>query len=220
MTRRRFAFWLGLSLFWLAEKAGIPIFDQLAAVTMRSFEATEDSWQSTPKSPGDPGEIRWKAAENSHWQWYERETWLRGKWTLSGITTPIHKVTGQPYLGKDGYLDESLVPVAITGSHSAMKSELHRKPDSHSKVKIPSGQTQPDPARRARHGRPPSQWLRSLRADEIRVWLKTIDVPEAGVSGMTYWDHLVEDHFFNPKKIVGLSIDEQAKLHGAAHFGY
>src|SRR5262249_20746487 len=77
-----------------------------------------------------------------------------------------------------------------------------------------------DPARRARHGRPPSRWLRSLHAEEIRIWLKTIDVPEAGVEGMTFYEHLTRDHSFDPDRIVGLSIDEQAKLHAAAHHGY
>jgi hypothetical protein len=76
------------------------------------------------------------------------------------------------------------------------------------------------PARRARHGRPPSKWLRSLNADELRVWLKTIEVPEADVSGMTFWEHLTRDHSFSPEKIEGLALDEQAKLHAAAHFGY
>ncbi len=51
--------------------------------------------------------------------------------------------------------------------------------------------------RRARHGRPPSRWLRSLHSDELRVWLKTIEVPEAGVEGMTFWEHLTRDHSFN-----------------------
>ncbi len=74
--------------------------------------------------------------------------------------------------------------------------------------------------RRARHGRPPSRWLRSLRADELRTWLKTIDVPEAGVEGMTYWEHLTRDHFFDPQRIAGLNKAEQARLHAAAHFGY
>jgi hypothetical protein len=74
--------------------------------------------------------------------------------------------------------------------------------------------------RRARHGRPPSKWLRSLKADELRIWLKTIEVPEAGVEGMTYWEHLTRDHSFDPERIEGLTIDEQAKLHAAAHFGY
>jgi hypothetical protein len=83
-----------------------------------------------------------------------------------------------------------------------------------------SGDGKPDEARRARDGRPPSKWLRSLSANEIRIWLRTIDVPEFGVSGMTYWTHLTRDHSFDPLKINGLTIEEQAKLHAAAHFGY
>lgn len=79
---------------------------------------------------------------------------------------------------------------------------------------------EPHPNRLARHGRPPSQWLRSLEADELRVWLKTIEVNEAGVSGMTYWVHLTRDHYFDPVKIEGLTIDEQSLLHAAAHAGY
>jgi hypothetical protein len=79
---------------------------------------------------------------------------------------------------------------------------------------------QPDDKRRARDGRPPSQWLRSLKAEELRVWLPKIDPPEAGVSGMTFWTHLTRDHSFDAENIKGLTIDEQAKLHAAAHDGY
>ena len=75
-------------------------------------------------------------------------------------------------------------------------------------------------SRRARHGRPPSRWLRSLNADELHIWLQSIDVPEAGVEGMTYWTHLTRDHSFDPARIEGLQIDDQAKLHAAAHYGY
>jgi hypothetical protein len=113
-----------------------------------------------------------------------------------------------------GYLDESLVPEnvrqGISESTTETSDETHFEAD-HGK---------PSPARRARHGRPPSRWLRSLNADELRVWLKTIDVPEAGVSGMTFFEHLTRDHSFDAKKITGLTQDEQAKLHGAAHYGY
>ena len=54
----------------------------------------------------------------------------------------------------------------------------------------------------------------------MRLWLKTIEVPEADVEGMTYWTHLTRDHSFNPERIAGLTIDEQATLHAAAHYGY
>jgi hypothetical protein len=77
-----------------------------------------------------------------------------------------------------------------------------------------------DPIREAREGRPASKWLRSLDVDELREWLPTIDVREAGVEGMTYWEHLTRDHGFDPERIEGLTEDEQAKLHAAAHAGY
>ena len=78
----------------------------------------------------------------------------------------------------------------------------------------------PSASRRARHGRPPSKWLRSLQADELRIWLKTIEVPEATVEGMTYLVHLTRDHSFTEANVVSLTIEEQAKLHAAAHHGY
>lgn len=79
---------------------------------------------------------------------------------------------------------------------------------------------EPHEQRRARHGRPPSRWLRSLDAAELRTWLATVEVPEAGVSGMTFWVHLTRDHLFEPRRIRGLTTEEQAKLHAAAHHGY
>ncbi len=74
--------------------------------------------------------------------------------------------------------------------------------------------------RRAQDGRPPSEWLRSMDADELRDWLADIEVPEAGVAGMTFWTHLTRDHMFRPLLIKGLTEAEQAKLHAVAHFGY
>ena len=170
------------------------------------------------KSPAATDETaapeHWTAASNRTWRWFERENYVDGRWKLTGITTPIDKQTGQPYTGKTGYLDESLAPVEMRLANQAA-SPAEAADDTAERE-----DHQPDPVRRARHGRPPSKWLRSLHADEIRIWLKTIEVPEAGVSGMTYWTHLTRDHFFDPDKIAGLTIDEQAKLHGAAHFGY
>lgn len=87
---------------------------------------------------------------------------------------------------------------------------------------VPDSNTpgKPDPVVRAREGLPPSRWLRKLNANEIRRWLKTIKVPEVGVSGMTYWTHLTEHHLFDAERIKGLSESDLAKLHAAAHFGY
>jgi hypothetical protein len=200
-------FWVSFGIFGLAEKLHINGLDRLAAATMRLADpSSADDVIVAPE--------HWTAAENNSWHWYERETFSGGRWKVSGITTPISKQTGEPYTGSVGYLSESLVPAEmrggnqIAGTDNATEGEIEPAPHT------------ADSKRRARHGRPPSKWLRSLHADEIRIWLKTIEVPEAGVSGMTYWTHLTRDHFFDPKKIAGLAIDEQAKLHAAAHYGY
>jgi hypothetical protein len=208
MTRRRFAFWLSFGLFSLAQKLRVYGLDELAAATIRATEPVTKAPVSLPP-------VHWRAAANELWQWYERETLINGQWTLSGITTPVNKQTGERYTGQAGYLDESLVPEKTRRGYveSMTAEEL-------AEFQAEFGERKPHPKRQARHGRPPSKWLRSLNADELRIWLKTIDVPEAGVSGMTYWEHLTRDHSFDPVKIEGLTEDEQAKLHGAAHYGY
>jgi hypothetical protein len=205
LTRRRFAFWFGLGLFSLGEKLNAQGLDSLAAAIMRSAE-TEDPPAAAPE--------HWRVADNRTWWWYERETFVDGRWKVSGMTTPINKETGQSYTGHSGYLDERLVPSDVRLGYQGDDSEIAGETGDG------LGLPRPDPDRRARHGRPPSKWLRSLQAEEIRTWLRTIEVPEAGVSGMTYWTHLTRDHSFDPKNLAGLSEDEQAKLHAAAHHGY
>ena len=199
MTRRRFAFWLGICLFWIAEKTRAQTIDDLAAALMHGTEPIEN-------------EERWTAKENRTWRWFERETFRNGTWRVTGITTPIHKVTSEPYTGRTGYLDEKLVPAEVRRRDKVVKVEPPKKAN--------PGDGQPSAERRARDGRPPSKWLRSLNADEIRIWLRTIDVPPVGVSGMTFHTHLTRDHSFDAAKIEGLTVAEQAKLHSAAHYGY
>lgn len=210
MRRRQFAFWMGFGLFNLGERLGIGGLDNLAAATMRLADEPLEAVE-----PGDA--VHWTSAENSNWRWFERENLINGRWKLTGITTPINKYTLERYEGRTGYLDDNLVPAHLRSAYEPSSLE-ETSEDSDAPIE-PAPHT-PDPARKARHGRPPSKWLRSLNAEEIRVWLQTIDVPEAGVSGMTYWTHLTRDHSFDAKKIEGLSEDEQAKLHAAAHFGY
>lgn len=207
MTRRRFAFWIGLGLFSLADKLRVYGLDELAAATMR---AAGGGPAVTPNSLP----LHWRAADNGVWRWFERETLIDGTWTLSGITRPVEMETGKASETEEGYLDEALVPEIMRPGHRrhGEKSEEGTTAEFESH--------EPDSDLRARHGRPPSKWLRSLYAEELRIWLKTIDVPEATVSGMTFWKHLTEDHSFDPVRIEGLSIDEQAKLHAAAHYGY
>ena len=124
----------------------------------------------------------------------------------------MHKQTGR-CAEHERYLDDSLVPEPVR--RGEVPSPVDR-----ADTAVEDDAGRPSPMRRARHGRPPSRWLRSLRADELRIWLKTIDVPEAGVEGMTYWEHLTRDHFFDPARIAGLNEAEQARLHAAAHFGF
>jgi hypothetical protein len=222
MKRRRFLFWISFGLFSLGERLRADGFDALAAAALGVAEPAADG-----KPPAAP--VHWRAASNTTWRWYERENLVDGQWKLTGLTTPIHKVSGQLYTGHTGYLEESLVPAEIrggdksAGERSAGEKPAGEKPaddKSAPPAAVEPGDGKPDATRRAQHGQPPSKWLRSLHSDELRIWLKTIDVPEAGVEGMTFWEHLTRDHSFDPKHIAGLTIPEQAKLHAAAHYGY
>ena len=213
MTRRRFAFWLGMGLFWVAQKLRASAIDELAAAIMRGTEP-KASPLGEPLQTAAPSEERWWRAENNDWRWYQRETRIGGQWQRSGISTPMNKTTGEPYTGRSGYLDSSLVPEDVRLAYEAFESD---------ETKFAAdgpGDGQPDAARARGDGRPPSRWLRSLKADELRIWLKTIEVPYVGVGGMTFWTHLTRDHSFDPDNVEGLTVAEQAKLHSAAHYGY
>lgn len=194
MTRRRFAFWIGFGLFTLGERLNAQSLDALAALGMK---LTSDE--------------RWTAAENGSWRWYQRERMVDGDWRVTGITTPVNKWSGEEKGGVEGYLDASLVPDEVLDAAPTDIDEEYE--DEHL-----AGQA--DPARRARHGRPPSRWLRSLHAEELACWLSTITVPEAGVSGMMVLVHLTRDHSFAESRLDGLTEDELYKLHAAAHYGY
>jgi hypothetical protein len=214
LNRRRAVFWMGLGLFSLAERLRADVLDDLAAKAMDSVATPSSPPQppiATPPISAPP--IHWRAAENNTWRWFEQERFVDGKWQVSGITTPIHKVTGEPFTERTGYLDPATVPVSVRGEDDA--NETPETIADHD-----FAHHGPSPARHARHGRPPSKWLRSLHADELRIWLKTIDVPQAGVEGMTYLVHLTRDHSFEENNVASLTIGEQARLHGAAHHGY
>lgn len=211
MNRRQFAFWLSFGLFSLAEKLRAESLDRLAAATMRAAE-TEATLIDGAGDRAAAAE-HWAVNENRTWRWFERENYIDGKWKLTGITTPVNKHTGERYTEKTGYLDDSVVPEEMRLAAGKIEAEYADSPSDEDHGKA-------SPARRARHGRPPSKWLRSLNSNELRIWLKTIDVPEADVEGMTFFEHLTRDHYFNSSRITGLTIDEQAKLHAAAHFGY
>lgn len=192
-SRRRFTLLLGAGLL------GVP--DNVFA----------SLWQDTPDTPRKEF---WTIGENRLWWWYERHKKLDYDWKITGITTPIHKESGKPYTGQTGYLEETLVTEHIR----ELVREVSAEQVAEASKKY--AEHQATAAHKARDGRPPSEWIRSLTTTELRVWLRTIEVPEAGVSGMTCWCHLVRDHSFDPYKIEGLTQDEQDELHSAAHFGY
>ena len=194
-----------------------------------------------PETPEVAGE-HWTFEENDRWYWFQRETLIAGVWQLSGRTRPIHKHSGRRGPEQEGYLADSAVPLRVRRPRpdpdpepQPVVQDAHNRAD---QPPLPSEWAeftesndldsssplaeagQPSHERRFRHGRPPSRWLRSLNAEELRIWLRTIEVPEAGVSGMTFWVHLTRDHRFDPDRIAGLTTEEQAKLHAAAHDGY
>lgn len=206
-ARRTFVAWLGGALLSLAGRSTAEEPAAEEAVAETANEARVAGGQEAESTRAE----HWSVAKSDHWQWFERENLIDGEWVLTGITTPVNKETGEPYAAGEGYLDEALVP-----------EDLRKHPDAEGAKDETAGDEPPAPSatRRARHGRPPSKWLRSRKADELHEWLPTIDVPEADVSGMTFWTHLVRDHAFIPDNIRGLSADEQAKLHAAAHYGY
>jgi hypothetical protein len=214
MTRRRFAFWIGFGLFGISNKLGLRALDSLAAAAM---EGASKPGQRRPPE-------HWTTAGDDTWTWFERENYIEGEWRLTGTTRPVHKETAEPKPESSVYLDDELVPPAMrASSDGAFDSSEQSEVESASAIaedETTEPHQLPTPTSRARHGRPPSKWLRSLNADELRIWLATVEVPEAGVSGMTYWEHLTRDHSFDPLRIEGLAEEEQAKLHAAAHFGY
>jgi len=220
MNRRRFTFWLGFGLFSLSEKLSISGLDGLAAAVMRRTDKVKTAAART-------GGEHWAVGGNKEWRWFERENLVQGNWVLTGTTTPINKQTGERKPENIAYLDDSLVPPEVLASdkdainlvNHADHEPADGKQAKHKHV-IDLDPQLPTAEVRARHGRPPSKWLRSLHADEIRIWLKTVRLPEAEVIGMTVWTHLTRDHQFKADHIKGLTEDEQNKLHAAAHFGY
>ena len=240
MNRRRFTFWIGFGLFSLSEKFSISGLDGLAAAVMRRTDTarTDTAKAAAARSGGE----HWAVGGNKEWSWFERENLVKGEWVLTGTTTPVNKKTGERKTESIAYIDDSLVPAEVLASdkeainlvnleavvkNNAAKDSVETANHEHADHEQPGHERVvdldpqlPTAEVRARHGRPPSKWLRSLHADEIRIWLKTVRLPEAGVSGMTVWTHLTRDHQFAADHIKGLTEDEQNQLHAAAHFGY
>jgi hypothetical protein len=200
-------FWLSLGFFTLGERLGLVSADKLAAAAINSAKPK-------PSNKDRKLAVHWTVAQDDDWRWYEREHFIDGQWWLTGTTAPIHKQTAERKEDHEAYLEDQLVPINVRFDTNETARQSVADETADPELQLPTAR------RRGRHGRPPSKWLRNLNADEIRIWLKTIECPEAGVEGMTYWTHLTRDHSFDPEKIVGLTEAELAKLHGAAHFGF
>lgn len=239
-SRRRFAFWVGFGLFSLSEKLNIASLDGLAAAAMRrsrssggssnisngmSSGMTMEPKETAKKAVESAPQEHWIPDEDDTWRWFERENYINGRWRLTGTTIPVNKKTGERKSDSQVYLEDEMVPAEMRGAPEtnviqASHTEPTGEPKSGAEEHAEFNKQLPTKALRHRDGRPPSEWLRSLNAEEIRIWLKTIDVPSTGVNGMTHWTHLTRDHKFYADKIEGLTVPEQAKLHSAAHFGY
>lgn len=211
--------------FLLATAAATAMLGESRAETIAFPKAIEDretrylTWQDLARA----GWLfeHWTPEDNGAWEWYRLERYVSGSWKTIGLTSPMDTESGEPLESDEGYLDRRQVP------HHVLVGEFPSIPLEVVTLLAPSqygsGEREsraPDPAIRARHGKPPSDWLKSLWAAELREWLSGLRVPVATVRDMTYWVHLVRDHGFDPLRIDGLTEAEFLQLHSAAHHGY
>lgn len=215
-----------MGLFGVAERVGASELDNLAAALMDATEADASPPVPLPVEPPAPADmpVHWQTTHNRTWRWVQREHYVDDEWRLTGMTTPVSRDSGEPLEAAEGYLDEDAVPEAYRSAYDGLvdaNGESLTPSEDHG-VSADGDELGPDAAdhRRARHGRPPSRWLRSLEAAELSVWLATVEPPEAGVDGVSFDEHLTRDHGFDEDRILGLDEEELAKLHAAAHHGY
>lgn len=204
LNRRRTAAIIGSSLLlpWSAAQA-----DEAPPVDLTDL-LSEEQIRSLP--------TKWTMVETVEFVSYRREVKYNGVWHFAGITLPVCKATRQAVKPDKHHLDPRLVPKDIRGFEVTISPVTDDsdvtgfRPPSHL----------PDEALRSRHGQPPSQWIRSRNAKQLSRWLRTLDIPYVGVEQISFWDHLVDHHQFRPKFISGLTRNELAMLHSAAHYGY
>jgi hypothetical protein len=163
----------------------------------------------------------WTPEQDDTWRWFRLERYEQSDWKTAAISLPIHRTSDESFEPSDGYVPTADIPShVITGAIPELPPGLEdRMAPSQFELSDPATRT-PDPDIRLRDGKPPSDWLTSLRATELREWLQTIDPIQAEVRGMTHWVHLIRDHGFDPLRINGLTEEEFTQLHSAAHEGY
>ena len=216
VNRRTFLAALGLSIaysrFSWSEDSVAPVSDEASQKWI-------DDWTEVAAS----GHIfqHWTPELGDQWSWYRLERFVDEQWKTVGITLPMHRESGEAFDPPDDYLPLDKVPeYVLSESIPPLPADLEvgLRPSLYSPETAESHTA--DSTIRARDGKPPSEWLRSLRAGELRDWLPTIQPVEASVRGMTCWVHLIRDHGFDPRRIEGLSEREFTLLHSAAHEGY
>ena len=158
MTRRRFAFWLGFGLFTLAEKLRMGSLDALAAATMRTAE---------PSPVGENSLAR--ALERGRKQYVALVRTRDATLTANGSSPESRRRSVKRLASLTRELERYLDPNVVPASVQSVDNEVTAEEIADAKAKY--GHRRPHATRVARHGRPPSKWLRSLNADEIRIWL-------------------------------------------------
>lgn len=210
--RRRFGIALGLGL--LASKT-LWGDDEIISSSEPAFV----DWQQLAEQ-GQTFE-HWTPEEDSQWKWYRLERYVDGNWQSVGISCPVNKETGELYQPATEYVSlEDIPDYVLSGDLPVRSPDIARHLAPSQFDHQTAMQRVPDAEIQLRDGRPPSDWLLSLNAEELRIWLESVDAPEAGVNGMTFWVHLVRDHSFDPRRIEGLTEHEFMLLHSAAHYGY
>jgi hypothetical protein len=249
-TRRRLAFWIGFGLFSLGERTGVSALDEIAAATLQMTEPVveENIRSNETREPAEHwtavrnSKWRWYERENfvdGKWKLtgittpIDRQTGARYTGKVGYIDEAIVPVEvlfheDRQRLGRLSIDDPLEGQPHVMRKPAIIDSDVASETDSQDPEAVPIdfGDRSEDDAgrsnalRRSRHGRPPSKWLRSLKADEIRIWLAKVEIPDAHVEGMTFRTHLTRDHSFDPEKLEGLTQVELAELHGAAHEGF
>lgn len=222
MNRRDFSRLIGLGLAGAATPVGarsllgLPGADFDAAIEGVAKLSTEADERLAKASQDRQVLTHWRAAQNNTWRWFEKSEFIARKWRLTGMTLPVNRQTGHRISGRDcaDYLVDSQVPAAVIDAATAGSIGVCVV------EKGAAAGPQATAERRAADGRPASLWLSNLDCDQLHLWLASFKPPEAGVSGMTYFEHLTRDHGFQASAIACLTEAEQAKLHGATHYGY
>lgn len=189
----------------------------------RSLRAASEIIELPPAPPEEVVLEHWRLARSAELTWFEKSRLIRGEWLLVAQTVPVCRATGCS-ITEDAFDRSDCVALHEVPEPLRAANEEGAEPGAMTDFCIATEGAKAGPAprgvRKSRDGRPPSRWARDLDTPQLRYWLASFEPPEAGVSGMTFLDHLVDGHSFERSRIEGLTLAEQQKLHGAAHGGF